>query len=581
MKKILLSFLCLLTMALPSLAAEKNFKWSYDKYTSKATITGSMTKEGTITTGDVKWSFKANANTLIQNYGTDPKGIQLGGKNKQVYSPTDLTLSTDFFKNTTIKKVSFSIYTDDGKGTVTVSCGSDVLSTTSITGTKTTAQTFTWEGVSTCSDLLNINIKQTNGKYAYINNFDITYDDEVVTPPTYQDSCAEPVFTLSTIGELNSSEMSLKATGYAGTEVSVACATKDSKIMWSVAKNSEAETDIEDVKYVIPADAVVGDVYTFTALASVMGKDNKELTSEIVTLELTIAEAPAITEAIFDFENEQSTTYSSWPSGSVTENNQNCTHTINDITLTATGRLTLYEGTAASGISKGWGLRLYKAGTNVNAGKITISAPKGYYITSIKMNTGESTWESFENSDVKVTSKEYVSNTGTITIKNITVKVAKLPAAPAAPSAPDFEGDYSGQTMIAATGNVSLNFKKVEGVTVYYKLNEKEASQGVAPKAEAVGHETQHDGYKAHNGETIEAGTNHASIEFFACDDNTGLHSEVKTVNFDITTGIEDIEAAGNGEAIYFNLQGTRVANPEQGLYIRVVNGKASKVIVK
>lgn len=34
-----------------------------------------------------------------------------------------------------------------------------------------------------------------------------------------------------------------------------------------------------------------------------------------------------------------------------------------------------------------------------------------------------------------------------------------------------------------------------------------------------------------------------------------------------------------NGEAVYFNLQGVRVNNPERGIYIKVQNGKASKVI--
>ena len=45
-------------------------------------------------------------------------------------------------------------------------------------------------------------------------------------------------------------------------------------------------------------------------------------------------------------------------------------------------------------------------------------------------------------------------------------------------------------------------------------------------------------------------------------------------------TGV-DIVSADNGEAVYYNLQGVRVANPENGLYIRVQNGKAQKVTVK
>lgn len=54
------------------------------------------------------------------------------------------------------------------------------------------------------------------------------------------------------------------------------------------------------------------------------------------------------------------------------------------------------------------------------------------------------------------------------------------------------------------------------------------------------------------------------------------------TVTLKITaggSGIEAVEAdAVNGEAVYYNLQGQRVANPEKGLYIRLQGGKATKV---
>lgn len=46
----------------------------------------------------------------------------------------------------------------------------------------------------------------------------------------------------------------------------------------------------------------------------------------------------------------------------------------------------------------------------------------------------------------------------------------------------------------------------------------------------------------------------------------------------DGSTGIGSIEAE-EGDAAYFNLQGQRVANPDKGIYIRVVNGKAVKVV--
>lgn len=47
-----------------------------------------------------------------------------------------------------------------------------------------------------------------------------------------------------------------------------------------------------------------------------------------------------------------------------------------------------------------------------------------------------------------------------------------------------------------------------------------------------------------------------------------------------VTTGVNEIAVDANGAAVYYNLQGARVANPENGVYIRVINGKASKVVL-
>lgn len=48
-----------------------------------------------------------------------------------------------------------------------------------------------------------------------------------------------------------------------------------------------------------------------------------------------------------------------------------------------------------------------------------------------------------------------------------------------------------------------------------------------------------------------------------------------------VTTGIEGIVVDENAPVEYFNLQGVRVANPENGLYIRRQGNKATKVLVK
>lgn len=47
-----------------------------------------------------------------------------------------------------------------------------------------------------------------------------------------------------------------------------------------------------------------------------------------------------------------------------------------------------------------------------------------------------------------------------------------------------------------------------------------------------------------------------------------------------IETGVKNVEAAAEGPAVYYNLQGVRVENPE-GVVIRVQDGKATKMLVK
>ncbi len=58
---------------------------------------------------------------------------------------------------------------------------------------------------------------------------------------------------------------------------------------------------------------------------------------------------------------------------------------------------------------------------------------------------------------------------------------------------------------------------------------------------------------------------------------------EIKNLEItgDIASGVAEIEADENAPVEYFNLQGIRVANPENGLYIRRQGNNVSKVLVK
>jgi hypothetical protein len=50
------------------------------------------------------------------------------------------------------------------------------------------------------------------------------------------------------------------------------------------------------------------------------------------------------------------------------------------------------------------------------------------------------------------------------------------------------------------------------------------------------------------------------------------------TMTVTAESGVEVLSTENNTNAVYFNLQGVRVQNPERGIYIRVNNGKATRV---
>ena len=75
------------------------------------------------------------------------------------------------------------------------------------------------------------------------------------------------------------------------------------------------------------------------------------------------------------------------------------------------------------------------------------------------------------------------------------------------------------------------------------------------------------------------------SITLYVLLQKNGLASEIERisvtkVNSSIPTAVDSIEAIEEGEAVYFNLQGVRVDNPERGIFVKVVNGKATKVVM-
>lgn len=73
-----------------------------------------------------------------------------------------------------------------------------------------------------------------------------------------------------------------------------------------------------------------------------------------------------------------------------------------------------------------------------------------------------------------------------------------------------------------------------------------------------------------------------ASNEVVFTIDGTG-RADIKSINVNdpVVTGVEDVTVDENAPVEYYNLQGVRVANPENGIYIRRQGSKVSKVLVK
>ena len=161
--------------------------------------------------------------------------------------------------------------------------------------------------------------------------------------------------------------------------------------------------------------------------------------------------------------------------------------------------------------------------------------------------------------------------------------VANYSAVPA-PAAPEVK--INGDT-VSDNANVNdgkLTFEVPEGIAVYYRIDPNNTPSGDDPvnaPAKAAPATMDNDGkvYTLYTGEVkLESGSH--TVSYFAYDEATGLKSEVKTINVSNTTGIEGV-AAEDGAVEWFNLQGVRVAEPQQGIYVRVANGKAAKVVVE
>lgn len=79
-------------------------------------------------------------------------------------------------------------------------------------------------------------------------------------------------------------------------------------------------------------------------------------------------------------------------------------------------------------------------------------------------------------------------------------------------------------------------------------------------------------------GKSAEVYVNNEKLNSASAQSHSFIVTEPATVEIkDATTGIEDVAADSDEAPVYYNLQGVRVNNPSNGIYIEVRNGKATR----
>ena len=169
-----------------------------------------------------------------------------------------------------------------------------------------------------------------------------------------------------------------------------------------------------------------------------------------------------------------------------------------------------------------------------------------------------------------------LKSTSTVQITSIEIYYKEKPAAPVIK-----DGDVEIAESIEFEGDSKVVYLDLpEGVNAYYKFEvAEEATPAEAPRRAA---HTPAEGFTKYvhaDGITLtDNGTLHVYTEKDGAVSETRKVAVSKTGD---TTAIEAIEADTTAPVEYFNLQGIRVENPENGLYIRRQGSKTTKVLVK
>lgn len=116
-----------------------------------------------------------------------------------------------------------------------------------------------------------------------------------------------------------------------------------------------------------------------------------------------------------------------------------------------------------------------------------------------------------------------------------------------------------------------------EGAQIYYKKTQGPGYDPDESSVNKVKARAGEDGFTLYSAPIECGGTEQGQLQFYA--KTADKQSNTETFQFSIMTGIDGVDADNDSDARWFNLQGVEVKNPANGIYIRVANGKTTKVI--
>lgn len=257
--------------------------------------------------------------------------------------------------------------------------------------------------------------------------------------------------------------------------------------------------------------------------------------------------------------------------------------------------------------SKATQMRVYK-----NGGKIVVSVPDGYRITYVDLdinanylaytgNDGVGTYVSTDTHYEWIAKDESACTNIDFSVKDGTCQVEKIVVNAVSGSsetlvkAPEF---YVNDVLLDAAGDYMKGIEVEAGAVIkavgherthvhYYVEGEDAAAANVKALMAVNADELPwnvNEGAQKHVFEYIVPDAQSQDITIYAKAAKEGYKSQVTQMVLSadrVATGIEAVESGeGEGTAEYFNLQGQRVMNPANGLFIKKAAGKVTKVVL-